>query len=229
MIGFIRIIDPCAAFCHPQSQCLLRETGIMQHQSDEPRDTKIIKKIIAGDINAFEILLERYRAYVFSIVRKHIPAEHADEIAHEVFIRVYQGLPGFSGKSDFKQWLAGISVRTCYDFWRKKYRSKEISMSSLSETHREWLENTIADDAVMTFAEKKRQAEALEILDWALNKLSAADRMTLELVYLEGYSHKETSALTGWSIANVKIRAHRAKKKIYKILMAEKKKIRGPL
>ena len=198
----------------------------MQHRSDESSDTAIIRNVISGDVNAFEILLERYQAYVFSIVRKHVPTAHADEIAHDVFIRAYQGLSGFSGKSSFKQWLSGISVRTCYDFWRKKYRSKEVPMSGLTDAHREWLENTISADAVRTFDENGMQADALEILDWALSKLSAADRMTLELVYLEGYSYKEAGGLLGWSIANIKIRAHRAKKKLYKILMAEKEKNR---
>jgi len=201
----------------------------MPYKSDESSDSTIIQNVISGDVNAFEILLERYQSYVFSIVRKHVPTSHADEVAHEVFIRAYQGLSGFSGKSGFKQWLAGISVRTCYDFWRKKYRSKEVPMSSLTNAHREWLENTISTDAVSNFDEKKRRTEALEILDWALGKLSAADRMTLALVYLEGYSHKEAGVLLGWSVANIKIRAHRAKKKLYKILMAKKEKIRGPL
>jgi len=207
---------------------LLYETGIMPYRSDEANDTAIIRNVISGDANAFEILLERYQAHVFSIVRKHIPTAQADEIAHEVFIRAYKGLSGFSGKSGFKQWLSGISVRTCYDFWRKKYRAKEVPMSSLTDAHREWLENTVSNDAVMTFDEKGRQTEAVEILNWAFGKLSAADRMILELVYLEGYSHKEAGTLLGWSVANIKIRAHRAKKKLYKILVAEKNKIRGP-
>lgn len=199
----------------------------MPHRSEETSDIDVIRNVISGDVNAFEILLERYKAHVFSIVRKHVPIAQADEIAHEVFIRAYQGLPGFSGKSNFKHWLSAISVRTCYDFWRKKYRSQEIPMSGLTDAHREWLENTVSNDAIKTFEEDERQTEALEILDWAMAKLSAKDRMTLELIYLEGYSHKEAGALLGWSVANMKIRAHRAKRKLNKIILSEIKKNQG--
>lgn len=198
----------------------------MQHKTDEPSDSAIIRSVISGDVNAFEVLIKRYESYVFAIVLKHIPQDRADEVSHNVFIRAFKGIEKFSGEN-LKKWLAGISVRTCYDFWRKKYRSKEVPVSQLNEAHQKWLENSISDNALESFNENNRHAQALEILDWALGKLSAADRMIVELVYLEGHSHKETGALLGWSVANIKIRAYRAKKKLYKILMAEKDKIRG--
>ncbi len=199
----------------------------MKHRPDDSSDAAIIDTILSGDVNAFEVLLERYQAYVFSVVRKHVPADQVEETAHEVFIRAYQGLFSFSGKSVFKAWLAGIAVRTCYDFWRKRYRSKEISFSSLTEAHRVWLETAMSADLSRASDETNRRGEALEILDWALARLSAADRMVLELVYLEGRSHREAGALLGWSIANVKIRAYRAKKKLYNLIMMENLKTRG--
>jgi RNA polymerase sigma-70 factor (ECF subfamily) len=60
--------------------------------------------------------------------------------------------------------------------------------------------------------------EAREILNWALGKLSAGDRMVLELVYLEGLSVQETAELLGWSKANVKVRSFRARMKLEKLL-----------
>ncbi len=193
----------------------------MQKQSGQPSDGDIIRNVLAGDVNAFELLIERYRAHVFAVVCRHLPKSQSEEVAHNIFIKAYQGLPGFMGKSGFKQWLTGIAVRTCYDFWRKQYRSREIPMSQLSDTHREWLENTITEDADRTFDENGRIADAREILQWALNRLSAADRMVIDLVYLEDLSHKEAAALLGWSVANVKIRAHRARKLLHKMLVQE--------
>jgi len=189
----------------------------MQRQIDEFDDFDIIRIIIAGDVNAFEILINRYQGHVFSIVRKHIPTAQAEEVAHDVFVRAYQGLGGYSKKSGFKQWLAGIAVRTCYDFWREKYRVKEVPMSQLSDAHREWIENAISDSSGQSYEEGDRHARALEILDVVLARMSAADRMVLSLTYLEGYTHKEAAGLLGLSIANVKIRAHRARKKLHKI------------
>ena len=60
--------------------------------------------------------------------------------------------------------------------------------------------------------------EAGEILEWALERLSPEDRMVLELVYLEGLSGKEAAAQLGWSVANVKIRSFRSRRRLEKLL-----------
>jgi RNA polymerase sigma-70 factor (ECF subfamily) len=140
-------------------------------------------------------------------------------VAHDVFVRAYQGLAGFSGKSAFSQWLAGIAIRTSYDFWRGEYRRREIPISQLEDTHRDYIENTLSDVSEETFDRDERRSEAAEILEWALNRLSAPERIVLELVYLEEYSHKEAAELLGWSVVNVKVRAHRARKKLTRILL----------
>jgi RNA polymerase sigma-70 factor, ECF subfamily len=199
----------------------------MQNPIDGVEDTDTIRNILEGNVNAFERLVEKYQNHVFSIVRKHVPSTQAHEIAHDVFVRAYQGLAGFSGKSGFKQWLSGIAVRTCYDFWRRKYRMREVPMSELSDAHREWIENTVSDDSENAHVMSSRQREASEVLEAALNQLSAEDRMVIELVYLEGCTHKEAAGLLGWSIANIKIRAFRARNKLHKILFKEKNRQQG--
>ena len=199
----------------------------MQNQTDATSDTEIIRHVISGDVNAFETLVKRYQSHVFSIVGRHVPKDMADDVAHDVFVRAYSGLAGFAEKSGFKSWLSGIAIRACYDFWRKKYRMREVTVSQLTDTHREWLENSISNESAEAFDESGRQSEALEILDWALGRLSAADRMIVDLIYFEGLSHKEAGALLGWSIPNVKIRSWRAKKKLHKLLTEEKGKIGG--
>jgi len=199
----------------------------MRHQTDAPIDTEIIRQVLSGDVNAFETLITRYQSHVFAIVRRHVPKDMADDMAQDAFIRAYQGLSGFTGKSGFKGWLSGIAIRTCYDFWRKAYRMKEVPVSQLTDAHREWLENAISDDAAAIFDKHGRQSEAIEILDWAMAQLSAEDRMIVNLIYFEGLSHKEAGALLGWSIPNVKIRAWRARKKLQKIFTEAQEKNRG--
>jgi len=157
---------------------------------------------------------------VLRIVTKHIPYNEVEETAHNVFVRAYQALPGFKEQGSFKQWLSSIAVRTCYDFWRKQYRSRELPMSYLSERHRDWLEKTLSNESDLSFSEKSRAREAGELLEWALSKLSAKDRMVLELVYLEGFSVKEAADLLALSVSNVKVRSFRSRKKLEKILIA---------
>ncbi len=184
----------------------------------DPDDIQAITKVIKGDENAFEYLLKKYKHHVVKIVHKHLPYDQVEETAHDVFIRAYRSLPTFKGKSSFKQWLSGIAVRTCYDFFRKKYRSREIPMSALSDRPQEILENMMSDQSIVDFNEKTKQKQIRELLDWALDKLKPKDRMVLELIYFEGFSGKETADLLGLSVANVKIRTFRSRKKLRKLL-----------
>jgi RNA polymerase sigma-70 factor (ECF subfamily) len=181
-------------------------------------DMEIVRRVVAGDANAYEDLLMKYREHVIHIVAKHLPHQFVEETAHEVFVRAYQSLPGFTSRNGFKSWLSTIAVRTCHDFWRKKYRSRELPMSSLSENHQEWLKQVIATDSAQALTEKGRQQEARELLHGALEQLSPDDRMVLESVYFDERSGKETAKLLGLSIANVKVRTFRARNKLKKVL-----------
>ena len=190
----------------------------MVTDSHSSADAEVVNRIVSGDVNAFESLLQKYEAHVVRIVKKHIPFDKVEEVAQDVFIRVYQSLPNFKRDDSFKQWLSTITIRTCYDFWRKHYRSREIPVSSLSEKHQIWLEEATATKSGQSFEERYSQKEAREVLDWALDRLSPEDRMVLELVYLEGYSVNEAASLLGWSTVNVKVRSFRARKKLRKLI-----------
>jgi RNA polymerase sigma-70 factor (ECF subfamily) len=192
----------------------------MQYDSSpKSDDTEIIHQVLDGNTNAFESLLNRYQELVLKIVKKHIPYNDITETTQDVFIRAFQSLSSFKAKSDFKHWLCSIAVKTCYDYWRKAYQSKEIPISAITEKHQEWLERVIDSEDGLLFNEKGSQEEAKELLDWALARLSAEDRIVLELVYLEGLTCKETADLLGWSVANVKVRSFRSRKKLEKIIM----------
>lgn len=167
--------------------------------------------------------MEKYQPHVFRLVRKHAPLPEVEELSQEVFIRAYQGLAGYKGKTPFKGWLSGIAVRTCYDFWRKRYRSPEFAMSSLSDAQQEWLERTLRDDSGEVLAEKASEEAEQALLAYALDRLSPEDRMVMELVYLEGYSGKEAARLLGWTVANVKVRAYRCRKKLKAIIQQLRK------
>jgi RNA polymerase sigma-70 factor (ECF subfamily) len=190
----------------------------MHDDSRDSKDLYTVRRVLDGDVNAFGNLLEKYKNHVFFIVRKHVPYSEVDETAHDVFVRAYQSLRTFKGKSSFKNWLSSVAVRTCCDYWRKRYRSRELPMSSLSDGHLDWLEKVMSDQSVDSFYEQSAGKEAREVLDWALSHLSAEDRLALELVYLEGLSGKEAAELLGWSVGNVKIRSFRSRKKLRKVL-----------
>ncbi len=180
-------------------------------------DRKIIEDVRGGNVDAFEELIARYENRVFSIVRGHIPADRVKEVAHDVFCRAFRSLGNFRFEKPFEHWLSKIAVRTCYDFWRKEKRKKEVSFSSFTDDDgREVLDGIISGVAENEYDLNQRRRFAREMVFRLLGELSPEDRMALSLVYLEGRSVKEAAGLMGWSVANMKVRNHRARKALYK-------------
>lgn len=190
----------------------------MQNESTKPSDSDIVYQVINGNIDAFESLIERHRDIVLRIVKRHIPYNEIEDVVQNAFLRIYQSLPMFKGKGEFKNWLSSITVRTCYDYWRKAYKNREIPMNSLVEKHQKWLEDIISIQSEAELREKALKKEASELLEWALGKLSPEDRIIIELVYLEGLSGREAAELLGWSVSNVKVRSFRSKRKLRSLL-----------
>ncbi len=181
-------------------------------------DEEIVRRVRNGDIDAFEQIIARYKNYVAAIASRHVPESEVEEMAQEIFIKAYKSLPSYTGRGELKPWIATISARTCCDYWRKRYRSGEINFSSLDESHQQWLEATIADTSSDHHDARIRHREARETLEAALKRLDPEDRMILEMVYLEEMSIREAARATGWSTSNVKVRAFRARKKMFKFL-----------
>ena len=198
----------------------------MRNDAARSSDAEIVRQVLDGNVNAFESVILRYRVLVLTIVKKHVPEDAVEETAQEAFVRAYQALPTFKGTGAFSQWLSSIAVRTCCDYWRKAYRSREVPISELTEKHSQWLEEVISQRPEEAPDEREPQREAREVLNWALGKLSAKDRMVLELQYLEGRSVQESAELLGWSKTNVKVRSFRARMKLEKLLSKVKEQER---
>ena len=184
-------------------------------------DEEIIRRVVAGEVDLFEELLMRYRDHVGRIVAGHIPREMIEEVAHDVFVRAYLSLPTYSFRTPFSHWLSTIAVRSCYDVWRSVSARKEVPLSGPSdaaEEQQQWTEHLLAVESKDRFDTMVRQQDATNLLQGALTQLSPENRMVVTLVHLEGHSVREAAELLGWSVVNVKVRAHRARQQLRKIL-----------
>lgn len=191
----------------------------MNDSDHRSSDEEIIQSVLKGNVNDFEGLVRRYQAHVLNMVKRHVPERDVEETAQEAIVRAYRSLSNYRGKGHgFKAWLSAVTIRTCYDYWRKTYRSKEIPISTLTDDHKRWIEKVIAEESEQGMREKAASDEARMVLDWGLNHLSAEDRMVLELVHFEELTGREAAKLLGWTTANVKVRAFRARRKLEKIL-----------
>jgi RNA polymerase sigma-70 factor (ECF subfamily) len=180
-----------------------------------PDDASVINNTLRGNINSFEILIDRYQDHVSRIVRNHVPRDEAPEVAHDTFVRAYQSLGGFKGTGPFKHWLAKIAIRCCHDFWRGYYQNRENLAGPLPDECRDWVDHCLSDQSA---EQEAARVEARDLLQWALGQLSASERTVLTLTHLNEYSAAEAAELLDWSVIRIKVQAHRARKKLRKIL-----------
>ena len=180
-------------------------------------ERELVRRVRQGETERFAELIQRFQGHVGRIVGRRVPADRVAELVHEVFVKAYVNLSQFSDSVPFDHWLAGIAVRTCYDFWRVQARD-EVPVSALSGEHQRWMEHTLTAQSDRQFRDQCAKQEAAEVLEWALRQLSPENRAVLTLVHLDGYSVRETAQLLGWSLINVKVRAHRARRALRALL-----------
>lgn len=189
--------------------------------SAAPSEEDIIRRVVDGEVDLFEALLIRHREHVGKIVAGHVPRDMVEEVTHDVFVRAYISLPTYSFRTPFGHWLSTVAIRACYDAWRTHSARKEIPLSEWTgptDDQQQWVERVLAADSIERFEAISRQHEATEVLSLALAQLSPENRMVVTLMYLEGRSVREAAELLGWSIVNVKVRAHRARRQLRAIL-----------
>ncbi|MCX5752290.1 MAG: RNA polymerase sigma factor [Candidatus Krumholzibacteria bacterium] len=190
----------------------------MRGNAENETDQEVIDRILGGDVDAFECLMDRYGEHVARIAGRRVPWEDSAEVVQDIFIRAYTSLSAYAGKGDFKWWLSKIAVRACCDFWRQRYKRREKPVSALNEDQARWLARATFEQSTRAHAEGAASREARELLAWALGRLSSEDRAVLELVSIEERPVAEAAELLGWSVVNVKVRAYRSRKKLRAIL-----------
>ena len=176
-----------------------------------PADEDLVAATLGGDEDAFAELVRRHRRRVFGTAARFARDDHQlDDIAQDVFVRAFRHLGKFRGDAPFEHWLARITVSACYDFLRKERRIREqVSL----DAHEFDLRDVNIDAALAA-------GGARELLEFAMRRLTAEERLIVTLAELEERPMREIAALTGWSESNVKVRAFRARQNLKKILEA---------
>ena len=122
-------------------------------------ESDLVCRIRQGETERFAELIDRYQRHVGRIVGRRVPADRVRELVHEVFVKAYVNLAQFSDSVPFEHWLAGIAVRTCYDFWRERAR-EEVPVSALSEEHQRWIEQTLSSQSDRQFRDQTARQDA---------------------------------------------------------------------
>lgn len=175
----------------------------------EPTDESLVIAALAGDDGAFARLVGRHKRRVFRLAGRFArDNDDLEDICQEVFIKVYENLAKFRRDAPFEHWLSRIAVTSCYDALRsRKHEKQQTALDDIAFQ----LHDRAADAHNETFPMR-------DLLNRALARLKPEERLVITLLELEEYSVKEIAASTGWSEANVKVRAHRAREALKRIV-----------
>ncbi|MBD0371371.1 MAG: sigma-70 family RNA polymerase sigma factor [Pyrinomonadaceae bacterium] len=186
----------------------------------EPSDVELVARVRdTGDDSAFEELFNRHRRRTALIASRFFrQREQVEEIVQESFTKAYFALNDFSNQQEasFAAWIARIAYNCCYDELRRKRRRQETTLSDVSEEDTEWLKESLR--AVEAGSDVEGEAVARDLADKLLARLSAEDRMVLVMLDAEEMSVSEIAEVTGWSVSKVKVRAHRARASLRRVL-----------
>ena len=169
----------------------------------------------AGDQAAARQLVEALYPQVIGIIRNHLPrAADEQDMAQEVFLKMFQRLGQFNGTAPFPHWVSKIAVSTCLDHLRAQKRRPEYRFADLSENESELIQNTL----MSTDAGAASQSQAREMVELLLARLDADDEVLVRMLDLEQKSLSEVSDILGVPVTVVKVRAFRARRKLKKML-----------
>jgi len=176
--------------------------------STGPSDSEIISQVLKGDHNAYALLVERYKSYVFTLTFRFTKnREDAEEVSQDIFVKAYRSLADFKGTAKFSTWLYTIVNTTCITFLRKK----RLDVKSLDD------EGTfeVADSQDSGFrANLVEQKSRLIMVNRAIAMLNPDDAEIITLFYKNEQSLEEISQILGVEVNAAKVRLHRARTRL---------------
>jgi RNA polymerase sigma-70 factor (ECF subfamily) len=174
-------------------------------------DQLYIAKVINGDTNSFAYLVDSYKDMVFSLAYKMTKnKEESEEVSQDTFIKAYKNLNKFKGESKFSTWLYRIAYHTSLDQIKKNKNN-----NATFEIHEVTLNQIQSADDILQGIERKERAK---IMDECLLRLPEEERSILWMFYYDELSLKEIVEVTLLSEANVKVKLHRARKRLLTIV-----------
>ena len=184
-----------------------------------PSDAELVSEVRAGQDDAFEELFRRHRRRVALIASRFFRRrEQIEEVVQESFTKAFFALGEFSNRQaeSFGAWLARIAFNVCYDELRRLKRRPESSLSELDEDEAARLRQRSRDASDARGVES--EAVSRELAAKLLARLSPEDRLVLVMLDVEGLSTVEIAEVMNWSVSKVKVRAHRARVHLRRVL-----------
>ncbi|MBV8856976.1 MAG: sigma-70 family RNA polymerase sigma factor [Acidobacteria bacterium] len=183
----------------------------------ERADAELAARAREGDEAAFEELFLRHRRRVALIAARFFRRrEQVEEVVQESFTKAFFALGEFANGRDasFAAWLARIAFNVSYDELRRQKRRPEGALEELTEEEAA----TLSERLRVEGSDAEGQAVSRDLAAKLLARLSPEDRLVLVLLDVEGLSVAEIAGLLNWTGSKVKVRAHRARAHLRRVL-----------
>jgi RNA polymerase sigma-70 factor (ECF subfamily) len=167
---------------------------------------------------SFEQVVRDHQAMVFrTLLRLTGSEEHLDDLAQDVFLRLYRALPGFRGEALVTTYLYRIVVNVAQDEWKRR-RKYDQPLISISDDVSAWEERLEHPDS--NAEEQMEEREFQLTVEEQLQRLSSVERSVLVLYHQEERSYEQISSALGMPIGTVRTHLHRGRKKLREGLQA---------
>ena len=188
-----------------------RAVGVARAATDED----VVRRVLAGDVGSFEILMRRHNQRVYRAVRAVLRRDSADveDAMQQTYLQAYRALAGFEGASSFATWLTRIALNVAAGMVRRQ----RIAGLELSAEVDEMTRGT-RDEGPEHGASRR---EAAGLLERAVGRLGDDHRLVFMLREVEQLSTAETADALEVSEENVKVRLHRARLALRELLAEE--------
>jgi RNA polymerase sigma-70 factor (ECF subfamily) len=181
--------------------------------ADDGVSRELVAAALRHDDAARELVRLLY-PLVAKLVRAHRPARSAEEdLCQMIFIKVMQKLSQFSGKAPLEHWVSRIAINTCINQIQAEKARPELREADLSEEQVAVIQNLAATSDELA---PDQSFVSRQLVEHLMKALKPAERLVIDLLYLQQRSVAEIQKITGWSTALVKVRAFRARQKMKK-------------
>lgn len=178
-------------------------------------DEKLVKRSIAGEEAAFESLVRKYQKRILSIIYQITGnKQEAEDIAQEIFIKVFYKLKDFNPQYPFFSWLYRITINKCYDHLRATKRKKTKSFAELNAKEIKMINNLFAQHATDKTISLNNRIEVDKVLNKLLGSLRPEERAFVAMRDIENLSYKEMAQIFKCSELAARIRVSRARKRL---------------
>lgn len=177
-------------------------------------DTELVALAQKGSTNSFNKLVDKYHSRIYSLTYQMTSnREDAEDLTQEIFIKAFEALPRFKGRSSFYTWLYRIGINKTINYRKKRNRNRPLSIDALDQdiTYDEvYAELDSKDSPLRHIGLNELQVK----LNEAMQRLSLKHRTVVVMHDIEGIPHDEIAKIVGVSVGTIRSRLFYARRQL---------------